>query len=284
MRIFKNERQMAVLLVLSSVVLGLAVCALPVRNEGMRQMPGSMEEVSEQGRMYIEEAREELAAHAQVRLNALELEESHAEGPVLDSLRRERIRFWDMQMKPLASAVLVRELAEEKGDTAIWREAGLRFISAARMSEPEDRDWAYMEAERAFQKILEKNPDDPEANTNIGIVQIEMGIAPPMEGISRLREVVDKNPDYIPAILQLGHFSLLSGQISKARYWYGEAQQKAPGLSEINFYLGETYLAGGDSDSAMIFYNAYRETLKDPAAEAEFDLYLEDVLKHHKNH
>jgi tetratricopeptide (TPR) repeat protein len=279
----RKEWQMAVLLVLSSVFLAFAIQSLPVR---LPEHARKQEVASNTGAVsaeYLAEARESLSSSAQVRLNNLELALSQAGESEKDTLLKELVRFWDMEMKPLAAAAYLSQRAAQTMDPALWQEVGNRFLSGAMMSGPEDRAWALMEAEIAFKEALKANPDDPELNTNLGIVLVEMGGAP-MEGIAKLKEVVEKNPDYLPAILQLGHFSLLSGQISKALYWYSNAQAKYPDRQEINFFIGEVYVAKGDMDSAMVFFDVFRSTLNEPAALAEFDAYLRDVQKHQENH
>lgn len=193
----------------------------------------------------------------------------------LDSI----IRFWDNEMRPAISAVYAKDKAELTGLQKDFMTAGERFIGVGQFLKPEDKPWAYNEAEAIFEKILEKDPDNADAKINLGICKVETSPENPMEGISLIREVVAKDPNNTKAILQLGHFSVLSGQYSKAIERYTQALEIDPGLTEAYFYLGDAYAKMGDMENAEKYLLIYRGLLEDEEVKKQLDIYLEDLKK-----
>ena len=155
--------------------------------------------------------------------------------------------------------------------------AGERFLGVAQFLKPEDKPWAYTEARAIFEKVLEMSPDNADAKINLGICMVETNPDNPMQGIGLLREVVAKDPNNTRAILQLGHFSVLSGQFSKAIERYKQALEIDPNLAEAYFYLGDTYAKMGDMVNAEKYLLQYRSLLKDEEVKKQLDIYLEDL-------
>jgi tetratricopeptide (TPR) repeat protein len=193
----------------------------------------------------------------------------------LDSI----IGFWDGTMRPAISAVYAKDKAELTGKMEDYMMAGERFINVGSFLKPEDKPWAYDEAESIFEKILEKDPDNADAKINLGICKVQTNPDNPMEGIGLLREVVDKDPNNTKAILQLGHFSVLSDQYSKAIERYKQALEIDPNLTEAYFYLGDAYAKMDDMENAEKYLLIYRGLLKDEEVKKQLDIYLEDLKK-----
>ncbi|MDX5449084.1 MAG: tetratricopeptide repeat protein [Bacteroidota bacterium] len=79
---------------------------------------------------------------------------------------------------------------------------------------------------------------------------IENGDRPPMEAITLLREVLEEDPDYVPALLKMGEFSLLSGQFDKARDRFEHAVEVEPGSFPAVAGLAQALLSLGDQEGA----------------------------------
>lgn len=189
------------------------------------------------------------------------------------------IGFWDAKMRPAISAVYAKDKAEMTGKMEDFMIAGERFIGVGQFLKPEDKAWAYTEAREIFEKILEKEPGNADAKINLGICMVETTPENPMQGIALLREVVADDPNNTRAILQLGHFSVLSGQYSKALERYQQALDIDPSLVEAYFYLGDTYAKMGDMKSAEKYLLIYRGLLEDEEVKKQLDIYLEDLKK-----
>ncbi|MBK7682250.1 MAG: tetratricopeptide repeat protein [Bacteroidetes bacterium] len=77
-----------------------------------------------------------------------------------------------------------------------------------------------------YQKVLELNPNNLNAKTDLGACYAD-GTSEPMKGIMLLRDVVAADPNHEMAQYNLGMLSVKSGQLDKAI----ERFQKVP---EIN--------------------------------------------------
>lgn len=189
------------------------------------------------------------------------------------------IGFWDKSMRPAISAVYAKDKADLTGKIEDFMIAGERFLGVAKFLKPEDKPWAYDEAKGIFEKVLELAPSNADAKINLGICMVETNPENPMQGIGLLREVVAEDPNNTRAILQLGHFSVLSGQFSKAIERYEQALEIDPGLVEAWFYLGDTYAKMGDMVNAEKYLLKYKGFLKDEEVKKQLDIYLEDLKK-----
>ncbi|MBQ0720349.1 MAG: PEP-CTERM system TPR-repeat protein PrsT [Gammaproteobacteria bacterium] len=67
---------------------------------------------------------------------------------------------------------------------------------------------------------------------------------------SSLQAVLNKTPDYMPAIFYLGLVSYQTGEIEQARALLSTFQRKHPGSASANKLLGGVYLSLGDKSSA----------------------------------
>lgn len=191
----------------------------------------------------------------------------------LDSI----IRFWDRNMRPAISAVYAKDKADLTGKTVDYMIAGERFIGVGQFLEEADKPWAYKEAKKIFEKIVEKDPENADAQIDLAICYMnDMDPENPMKGITILRGVVEKDPKNTRAILQLGHFSVISGQYSKAIDRYQQALEIDPGLNEAYFHLGDTYAKMGEMDKADKYWSIYRGLLESDEEKKALDKYIED--------
>ena len=227
----------------------------------------------------ITEVKNEMKKDRLAIINGLEAQFEKASGTGKIQLLDSIIHFWDNEMRPAISAIYAKDKAELTGNMEDYMAAGERFIGVGQFLKPEDKPWAYSEAREIFEKVLEKEPDNADAKIDLGICMVETNPDNPMQGIGLLREVVAKDPNNTRAILQLGHFSVLSGQYSKAIDRYKQALAIDPDLSEAYFYLGDTYAKMGDMESAEKYLLIYRGLLKDEEVKKQLDIYLDDLKK-----
>lgn len=90
----------------------------------------------------------------------------------------------------------------------------------------------------------------------------------PMEGILKLREILENDPANIDAAYQLGLFSIQSGQYENAIKRFGQVVEQDTGgrYIEAYVYLGKTYAELGDREKAVLSLKKYIELESDPAA------------------
>jgi Flp pilus assembly protein TadD len=92
-------------------------------------------------------------------------------------------------------------------------------------------------ARAAYNKVLALQPADLHAKTNLAMSYV--GSDAPMKAITMLREVLDQEPKYIPAIMSLGGLSMQSNQYEKAASRFQNVLQIDP--TNVNAKLGLAY-------------------------------------------
>ncbi|MFZ6050831.1 tetratricopeptide repeat protein [Halocola ammonii] len=134
----------------------------------------------------------------------------------------------------------------------------------------------------------------------------------PMEGIMLLREVLEEDSTYVPAIYWLGMFSVESGQLDKAQerfeqvvqlnpeyvdaYWqlghlaleraeYYEAIDHFKRVLKLSpeeyngahFFLGKTYATVGQPEDAVTSFKNYKKLVTDTVIEKRVDDFIDEL-------
>ena len=76
----------------------------------------------------------------------------------------------------------------------------------------------------------------------------------PMAGILALKALAEAEPPNVDAVIELGRFSIQSGQFDKARERFAQAIDLAPERSEPLIQLGMLELDGGSPAEALIHF------------------------------
>lgn len=99
----------------------------------------------------------------------------------------------------------------------------------------------------------------------------------PMKGIGILREVAERNPDFLEAQLTLANFSITSGQFDKAIERMENVLKRTPDEPKAIFLLAVAHQSKGDKDKAIELLRQCRRLIKDPALAAEIDEYIKGI-------
>jgi tetratricopeptide (TPR) repeat protein len=203
-------------------------------------------------------AKKQLTAEQVVRINGLE-----------NSISRGAVK--DQQLK------VYHQLAHFWGDTArmfepyAWYEAESARLEnseksltfAARLflenlqqdRNPELARWKALQAKDLFERSLKINPDNDSAKVGLGACYLFGGIsAAPMEGISKIREVVEKDSTNVYAQMMLAKGSMISGQYDKAIARLHTVVRLQPTDGEATLMLADVYERTGDKANAVIWY------------------------------
>ena len=78
--------------------------------------------------------------------------------------------------------------------------------------------------------------------------------ANPMEGILELKALAESDPPNVDAVIELGRFSIQSGQLDKAKERFVQAIDLAPERAEPLVQLGMLELDGGNPAEALIHF------------------------------
>lgn len=265
------------MLITASLAVFYVVYILPRTEPAAKIREQQAEKAKEDIHQQIDQVKKELSGTDVAKLNGFETMFSVSQGNIkiqyLDSI----IRFWDKQMRPAIAAIYAEDKAELTQLKEDWLEAGNRYLQMASFLKGDDRQWAYNRGKAVFETILKSDPENADAKIGLGVCLVESGQGSPMEGIGLLRDVVDKDPTNTRAILQLGHFSVFSGQFQKALDRYRQALAVDPKLDEAYFFIGDTYAKMGETDSAFIFLNKYKELQQEQVVKDQIDLYMQEI-------
>jgi len=117
------------------------------------------------------------------------------------------------------------------------------------------RQWKALQAKDLFERSLIINPANDSAKVGLGATILFGGIAAtPMEGIQKIREVVQKDSTNVYAQLMLVRGALYSGQYDVAINRLLTVNKLQPGNLENILLLADTYERSGKKTEAVVWY------------------------------
>lgn len=122
------------------------------------------------------------------------------------------------------------------------------------------------QARQLYQKVLDKNPDNLLAKTNMAMTYT--ATQTPMQGILMLREVIAKEPDYEPALFSLGILSIRSNQFGKAVERFRQILKNNPSNSKAALNLGYCLAELDRKEEAQQILQKVLANSKDPEEKA----------------
>ena len=142
------------------------------------------------------------------------------------------------------------------------------------------RQWKAMQAKDLFERSLKINPDDDSAKVGLGACYLFGNIsATPMEGISKIREVAEKDSTNIYAQMMLIRGSLISGQYDKAIIRLLTVNRLDTANLEAIILLADIYERKGEKANAVIWYRKSLQYVKQQEAKAEIENRIKELLK-----
>lgn len=115
--------------------------------------------------------------------------------------------------------------------------------------------WKAMQAKDLFERSLKLNPGNDSSRIGLGACYLFGGISDaPMQGISMIREVVDKDSTNLYAQLVLAKGSLVSGQYDKAVERLLTVNRLEPANLEAMLMLADIYERLKEKDKAIDWY------------------------------
>ncbi|MFN8353603.1 MAG: tetratricopeptide repeat protein [Spirosomataceae bacterium] len=121
-------------------------------------------------------------------------------------------------------------------------------------------------AREFYQKALDQNPGLLEVKTNMAMTYVSTST--PMQGILLLREVLEQDPDFEPALFNLGMLSMQSNQFDKAAERFRQIVKNNPANTKALFYLGISLAELGKKAEARQALEEVARKDKDPNIQA----------------
>lgn len=244
-----NRRQ--IIVVCACLAIGVFFFVLPrTTPEGAAKAEASAASVSPEFQNQLEEVKKQTdtkflarAEYFESRLSALQ---GAAKLPWYDSL----IQAWDLQMRIGIAAEYAVQKATVSDQADDWFQAGKRFLSLARFFEDKDRSDIAARASKYLEKSQSKGNNSEALRTQLGIAYTEAG-KDPMKGILMLSKLAEQNPSNKDAQMNLGFFSMRTGQYDKAADRFRKVLEGGEQQPEVRLYLSDALLAQTKSKEAL---------------------------------
>lgn len=209
--------------------------------------------------------------------NLTQLENSVVRGDVKEQqikVYRQLASYWqDSLHNPQIAAYYFGESAKLENSEKNLNFAA-RLLLQYIMSEqnPALQTWLATNAKALFEQSLKINPANDSVKVELGACYLFGNISNmPMEGIQKIKEVTDRNPNDMYAQLMLGLGDIKSGQYDKAIERLGLVAQKEPDNLQAVFNLAETYDRKGDKTNAVVWYKKAAAMVNIPEAKQEIE-------------
>nr|WP_294899938.1 tetratricopeptide repeat protein [uncultured Pedobacter sp.] len=197
-------------------------------------------------------------------IDKLEKQAKDADGAKKVDLQKQIAKKWDDVNQPAAAAFSYEEVAKAEPSYANWLITGDRFTEGYQnYSDTTVTAGLVVKAIDAYNEALKLNPSSLDAKTGLGVAYVS-GTQSPMQGIQLLLGVVKEDPKNAKANMNLGMFSMKSGQFEKAVGRFKTVIEVKP-TPEAWFYLGTSYENLGQKSEAILAYKKSKELAADPS-------------------
>lgn len=213
-------------------------------------------------------SRSELTPSQQAYL--AQLETAVVRGDVKDQqikVYRQIADFWkDSAHMLLPYAYYSAEAAKLENSQKSLTFAAQFFLNGVRQQDnPDMKKWMALQAKDLFDKALELDPGNDSLKVGLGSCYLFGGISEnPMQGISMIREVADRNPDNAYAQFMLGLGGMVSGQFDKAIERFTKVVENDPDNLEAILLLAEASERTGQKEEAVKWYKMSQDKVSDP--------------------
>ncbi|WP_246113296.1 tetratricopeptide repeat protein [Segetibacter aerophilus] len=226
---------------------------------------------------------EKLLTHAKERLTPQQLERvTSLENSVKrGDVKNQQLRvyktlasFWEDSVRLFEPyAYYTAEAAKlENSEKSLTFAAHLFLTNLKTEADPPMQNWLATNAKDLFQRALEVNPANDSSKVGLGACYIFGSISDnPMEGISLIREVIQRDPNNLFAHLILGLGGVRSGQFDKAIEHFETIVKKQPENLEAVLNLAETFDQKGDKENAIKWYKIVKGKIPNPEVQKELE-------------
>ncbi len=186
-------------------------------------------------------------------------------------------KIFDRTNNPAVAAFYSEKTAALQPTEKHWLNAAYRYFDGFKTATDSQSSNAMVEkAILCYTKVLEFNPNNLDAKTDLGVCYAESSNNP-MKGIMLLREVVSINPKHETAQMNLGLLAVKSGQLDKAIARFDTVLLINPKNIDMYSFIGDVYLKKGDKEKAISNFLKYKSYLKDTIKISQVDSYIKQI-------
>jgi len=142
------------------------------------------------------------------------------------------------------------------------------------------RQWAALQAKDLFERSLKINPDNDSARIGLGATYLFGGVsANPMEGLSMIRQVEQKDSTNVYAQMTLAKGALMSGQLDKAVSRLLTINRLQPENVDAILMLADLYDRMKEKKPAVDWYRASLQYITRPDVKTEIEKRIAELSK-----
>jgi cytochrome c-type biogenesis protein CcmH/NrfG len=114
-----------------------------------------------------------------------------------------------------------------------------------------ERDYSRSRAINALENAISIAPQETRHRINLALCYVEAPTTDnPMKGVLMLRDMLDKHPDDVGVLVQLGRLAIRTGQFDKALERLGKAYEIEPKNPAVLTYLVQAHQGKGEMEKA----------------------------------
>jgi cytochrome c-type biogenesis protein CcmH/NrfG len=137
-----------------------------------------------------------------------------------------------------------------------------------------------LNAKELFEKALELNPANDSSKVGLGSCYLFGEISEtPMQGITMIRQVAEKDPSNMYAQLMLGVGGMVSGQYDRAIERLTKVVQAQPKNAEAVVMLAEACERKGDKLQAVKWYTESKKVIQNESIVQEIERRITELKK-----
>lgn len=270
------------LLILGAVVMIVVLLSLELRPPKTSSSRGGAKE--EQAAKPVELslsteskfARESITADSRKRIEQMENGLDKLSGKAKTERTRQIAEAYAASNQFAAAGMYYKELIALDNTAQNRVLAGDAFRNAYRNTNDSVKFAAYVDLSRTYyNEALTMQADNLDAKSGLGSTYVDAS-ENPMQGIQLLLEVVKQDPENINANLNLGLFSIRSGQYDKAIARFETVVKQKPS-AETYAMLADAYEQTGDKTRAIKALEKAKEYVIDPQIISGIDEYIKKL-------
>lgn len=158
------------------------------------------------------------------------------------------------------------------------RAAQLYFEAQTYALSPQKGQAMGAKAREFFEKIVEQEPNNLLIKSNLAMTYVDTPT--PMKGISLLREVIEQDPTFVPALFDLGVLSIKSNQFGKAQERFAQILKLEPNNYKAALNLGFCLAQLDKKQEAVQHLQRVSTQSKDPEEVKAAKELLAEMQKH----
>lgn len=171
------------------------------------------------------------------------------------------------------------KFASIQPNAANWvRAAQLYFEAQTYALSPQKGQAMGAKAREFFEKILAKDPNNLLIKSNLAMTYVDTPT--PMKGITLLREVIEQDPTFVPALFDLGVLSIKSNQFGKAQERFAQILKLEPNNYKAALNLGFCLAQLDKKQEAIQLLQKVSTKSKDPEEVKAAKELLAEMQKH----